>query len=367
MTDPRSLLEREMRRVQLRPFTFEGFHSRRDRKRRNQRIAAGVVGITVFVAAVVAIRVAATGGPSDGNREPVSGPTIAPDVPVAPDVPEAVGLIGLPPEGATPSTPREGELVLSFMFGHTMGDPGRFTFHVYADGRVIWERLGDLRRSSTGLIEQRLTREGVGLVRSEVISTGLFGHDLHLASAHGLLFGEVRVSDGDRLVRVTWGDCCDPGSEDVAKEMPTPEQASALQRLDARLADPASWLPASAWEDPDMKPYVPSSYSVCYDTEQGVGLDRVLASLPQPVEGLLRSWERTHEVLAGRPGRGQPGLDIWCSRVTTEEARALAETLDDAAIGVLDSGSASIYKSRPRDRVSPDVTIGFWPVLPHDA
>jgi dipeptidyl aminopeptidase/acylaminoacyl peptidase len=52
MPDTRPLLERVMERVELRPFTLEGFHDRRDRKRRNQRIAAGVVGMAVFVAAV---------------------------------------------------------------------------------------------------------------------------------------------------------------------------------------------------------------------------------------------------------------------------------------------------------------------------
>ena len=52
MPETRPLLERVMEGVELRPFTLEGFHDRRDRKRRNQRIAAGVVGIAVFVAAV---------------------------------------------------------------------------------------------------------------------------------------------------------------------------------------------------------------------------------------------------------------------------------------------------------------------------
>jgi hypothetical protein len=52
MPETRPLLERAMERVELRPFTLEGFHDRRDRKRRNQRITAGVVGIAVFVAAV---------------------------------------------------------------------------------------------------------------------------------------------------------------------------------------------------------------------------------------------------------------------------------------------------------------------------
>ena len=52
MPETRPLLESVMERVELRPFTLEGFHDRRDHKRRNQRIAAGAVGIAVFVAAV---------------------------------------------------------------------------------------------------------------------------------------------------------------------------------------------------------------------------------------------------------------------------------------------------------------------------
>jgi hypothetical protein len=56
MPETRPLLERVMERVELRPFTLEGFHDRRDRKRRTQRIAAGVVGIAVFVAAVWIVR-----------------------------------------------------------------------------------------------------------------------------------------------------------------------------------------------------------------------------------------------------------------------------------------------------------------------
>ena len=46
------LLEREGARVDLEPGDFERLIRRRDRKRRNQRIAAGFVGIAVFVAAI---------------------------------------------------------------------------------------------------------------------------------------------------------------------------------------------------------------------------------------------------------------------------------------------------------------------------
>ena len=50
MPETRPLLERVMERVELRPFTLEGFHDRRDRKRRNQRIRAGVLGIAIAIA-----------------------------------------------------------------------------------------------------------------------------------------------------------------------------------------------------------------------------------------------------------------------------------------------------------------------------
>jgi hypothetical protein len=52
MSDSRSLLERESRRFIQPDGAFERLVRRRDRKRRNQRITAGIVGIAVFVAAV---------------------------------------------------------------------------------------------------------------------------------------------------------------------------------------------------------------------------------------------------------------------------------------------------------------------------
>jgi Tol biopolymer transport system component len=56
MTDYRNVLERDLARVGPAPFGFDDVGRRRDRKRRNKRIAAGVVGIVVFVAAVWIVR-----------------------------------------------------------------------------------------------------------------------------------------------------------------------------------------------------------------------------------------------------------------------------------------------------------------------
>jgi hypothetical protein len=52
MSDLKELLDREARLVEAAPEALESVLHRRDRKRRNQRIAAGFVGIAVFVAAV---------------------------------------------------------------------------------------------------------------------------------------------------------------------------------------------------------------------------------------------------------------------------------------------------------------------------
>jgi Tol biopolymer transport system component len=55
MSDLRSIVDRELERVEIRPFTLEGFHQRRDRKRRNQRIAAGVVGLAIAIGLIAVL------------------------------------------------------------------------------------------------------------------------------------------------------------------------------------------------------------------------------------------------------------------------------------------------------------------------
>jgi hypothetical protein len=58
MSELKALLERAERAVSVVPLPpdgLDGLHRRRDRKRRNQRLSAGVVGIAVFVAAVLIV------------------------------------------------------------------------------------------------------------------------------------------------------------------------------------------------------------------------------------------------------------------------------------------------------------------------
>jgi Tol biopolymer transport system component len=68
-------LERIARRIPIPEPAYERMLRRRDRKRRNQRIAAGVVGIGVFVAAVWIVT---TVGSFDRTQPAVTGPTVPP-------------------------------------------------------------------------------------------------------------------------------------------------------------------------------------------------------------------------------------------------------------------------------------------------
>jgi hypothetical protein len=265
-----------------------------------------------------------------------------------------VGFIGLPPQGATPSAmptaPENGELVL-FYWGPAAGNSdygrqgvGKSRIWVYADGRLIFLREAAIPQGAnplfTGFLEQRLTPEGAELLRSETVSSGLLGGD----QVPPVPFGtNIEVRNDDRLVRV--------------------ERASDLERLVARLTDPASWLPASAWEDREIRAYVPSRYAVCYGGfPQPIEVSRVLSLLPTQAADLLRAKDL----------REEQGGDL-CSDATTEEARALAETLDDGGAeqsGLGDGrGPARAFRLEYSFAVpgSPDESahVFFEPYLPH--
>ena len=144
----------------------------------------------------------------------------------------------------------------------------------------------------------------------------------------------------------------------VARETPTPEQASALIRLDARLEDPSSWLPPSAWEDPEITAYVPSGYSACYQGERGDGPSRVLSVLPPAAGDLLRAQDRTQGKYTNLAGT----FVYWCSKLTNRDARALARILDDAG----EYGVEDHFGLRYGEAGMPGVSLDFTPLLPQE-
>jgi hypothetical protein len=341
MDDLRALVRDEMARAGSPSYSFNDLGRRRDRRRRNQRIAAGVVGIAVFV---VAIWIVTSVGSFDRTRTPAvpgaseigpteTGPSVAPD-------PDAEGLNGLPPEGATPSTPESGELVVELN--------GRVW--VYADGRVISSVYDYTLEPYSGLVEQHLTPEGVEFLRSSVLSTGLFEHDLELAREELSCCLDIRVRDGDRLVSLRWGPRY--ALSDHQAPIATPEQATALQSLYALLTRPASW-PASVWTDQQIRAYVPTSYSFC---SRWAEPSRVLALLPEPARDFLG---------AGYLKTDGSEQQVDCSQMTTEEARTLAGILDAAGIGRANQGPWLRYLIADPQDAGREVWINFQPVLPH--
>ena len=80
MNDYRSVLERVGSNFAPLDLELESLLRRRDRKRRNQRIAAGVVGIAVFVAAVWIV---ISAGSPDRTQRPANEPSVSPAEDVA--------------------------------------------------------------------------------------------------------------------------------------------------------------------------------------------------------------------------------------------------------------------------------------------
>ena len=275
------------------------------------------------------------------------------------------GIVGLPPVGATPSTPEHGVLEMYYwVTGARANDYARSKNWVYADGRLI--RLGATRangRPRRGFIEQRLTREGVKLLRSEIVSAGGFGHAQPPPgsdSLPGCCPPTIQVRKGDRLVRLTW--------------------ASDLKRLEARLTDPESWLPASAWKQRKVRAYVPSRFQVCAmawvvpdldKPRQGrpvpMGPARIVALLPATAQNVLRG--RDWNLVRGRnlgALYARRGVYGGCFAVTTNEARSVAKALDGAGPAVARKGGA-INLNYKFDAPGPSrqVWISFGPLLPH--
>jgi hypothetical protein len=326
--------------------SFEGFVRRRDRKRRKQRIAAGVVGFAVFLAAIALVALS----PIDRSATPLGGGEPQPT-----GSPEAEAIVGLPTPGATPSAPEHGRLVL-YLGG---GGVGPFTaVWVYADGRLIWGDVGNLpagapTEGATGFVEQHLTPEGVEFLRTQVLSTGLFDHDLALLRNQTGFLG-IQVRNGDRLVRLTWA------VQEEGAPLATPEQVSTLEGISALIDDPASW-PASAWEDRDLETFVPSNYQLRLRIfpDQGSGPDLPVgahewALLPAPATDVLRLGTKVNPA---------------SYELTTDQTRALAEALNAAGIEQLTPmpmGEA-VLRYRLEDPYEPgnSLYLFFGPVLPH--
>ena len=290
------------------------------------------------------------------------------------------GFIGLPPIGATPSTPESGELEIWYWAPWGIRNhEGRTRAWVYADGRLItWggpDRPGSANPLSTGFLEQRLTPEGVERLRSEIAAAGDFG-DLDDLAPPGKPPCPKGVSPSEGKCQLPTPQ--PPPDAPITVPFHTPivveglgtlvhvDHARDLTRLYARLSDPESWLPASAWVERDARAYVASKYAVCYSgwpPDQQVEQSRLLALLPPTVRDLLGDALLRQGPLFGEPGNFRPSYE-YCADMTTDEARAIAAGLDDA--GVQRAGDARLhYRFEARSPNPGGAHVWFEPYLPH--
>ena len=307
------------------------------------------------------------------------------------------GFVGVPPEGATPSAPESGELVVLWL-GRSATlprlRPSRVSLGplvrswVYADGRIIWSRSGSIPEGAneltSGYLEQRLTPEGVEIVRWAVSrlfdrsrtlletvpaphpGVGPVGSSPLLVPPGPADWGLVEVPRGDRLVRLAWLPA-GPGEQTA-----TPEQLSALRRVDALLTDPASVLPPSAWAVREVRAYVPSHYAVCIETSPPKDASQLLSLLPARAADVLRSNSRTRldDGVFGNTREDERmrvlGRRVtYCSNLATEEAREVAEALSGLDQDPRWGRATLAYRVAEGARDWEATAIWFEPYFPH--
>jgi hypothetical protein len=223
---------------------------------------------------------------------------------------------------------------------------------LYADGRLIWVRdqrlpssageprltIEQVRKTGVplGVVEQRLTPAGVELMRQATIGDGLgelgihdTGDDETRWNLPGVLWGGLELAEGDLVHDKVWADYEWPG----------------------RLADPAAWLPASAWEDQRIGAYVPTTYGVCANAPDDRP-SRALDLLPERARKLL---DRTTDALDLPAGDALAGR---CLQAATDDARAIAAALEEAGLPLELGEHALGY------RLDADEELWFLPVLP---
>jgi len=245
---------------------------------------------------------------------------------------------GLPPVDAAPSTPESGELVFTFLGRVNSLGMDIHVMSVYADGRVIWKRNLEGSKSgaaaafgahepTTAVVEQRLTPEGVERLRSEVLTAGPLTREP--SSGPGALHATLQVRVGDRQMYVDWSDSALPG----------------------RLANPAFWLPASAWADPRIGAYVASRYAVCLD--------------PDTFDDLPDALRASINARSTGPVGGDWTPDPTCHAMSTQSAREVAAAMD-ATAGEPERQLGGLGYTVPAAEAPGGVIhVHFVPITPH--
>ena len=314
---------------------------------RGGRIALALCAV-VLATAVGALRLADQPAPDQSAPEPAdpapsaSATAAAPTGSTAPDHSAArVAFIGLPPDGAAPSSPRRGELVVAVRTPLARA-------WLYDDGRLITlhyeDRPGGANPVSTGLLEQRLTVGAVERMRSYVARSGTGLGPAPTRPATGPANPLVRVGGRRRGVDRPATDCAARGC--------------------TRVTEPETWLPPRAWQTRRLRAYVPSRFAVCYGL-RGQGDTGGVEDAPAVPDASL--FGRTAAADRRLPA------DWPCSVVTTPRATRIVEALRGARV-LRDSAVGSRILAYVIDVRSPvpgspprEARLFFEPLLPDDS
>jgi hypothetical protein len=249
---------------------------------------------------VVAIGVVTTVWSSDRTQTPADSGA-ATDSTVTESRYPADPFVGLPPEGAAPSTPVTGKLIAEYQ--HV----GFGWVYVYADGRVLWSFLGPT-------YERRLSPAGVDLVRSGAIEPSVFLRQCLACTRPVLPTG-------------SWADT------EIRQYMPSRYAMCHVELSRSRLSRLLDLLPSSAQE--------------------------LLRGKQQPYRGIGNPFAGVSE-----PEQPELfGIDCW--EVTTGEARALDEVLSDAGFEEWHSTPDGVSAFQPPADFRKRADLWFTPVLPH--
>jgi hypothetical protein len=171
----------------------------------------------------------------------------------------------LPPVGARATLPAHGKTLFEL--------PGGI---LYADGHIITDR---------GV--QRLTPWGARLLWSKIravgLAAGLFRRHTEAAVARQHPVSRwYQVCSGRLLISAHVG----TSARAHPRHPLPPAQGRALAQIDTLFATATSWLPARAWADRTIRPYVPSHYGLAYDHPAPDP-----AKLPSPAREELAQYE----------------------------------------------------------------------------
>ena len=336
-----------------------------ERRRRHRRIAA-VITPAAALAAATTIAVVAPLTVSNplgtSHRTPDSqiqptGNTQHPSSSSSPSATYPTQFAGLPAVGAPVSLPANGTLVLNISPG-TGGD-----WHVYADGRIIWQRWSRDHAPlvipkgadplHTSYVQQRLTPLGVQLLTSRILAiggaVGLFDHNVELgwqALEKGGYSDWYQVCNNGHLI---YSQVLPPSFFNTEPRMITPAQKRALAQVDTLLADSTSLLPASAWADRTIHPYVPSHYQLSWDRA-----DLDPSKLPSPAREALA------KVLLGLNTQGT---------TTAEQAQTLLAAFRQSRVEIIHNraNDAGLVFNIPGKDVNFSIGLEIRPALPSSA